>query len=701
MTSLLPPVVAELMAENKDFMAKMAESKAAMDDMSKHGSSSFSKLSSVGGAILAGVGGALVATGAMAVHMSDQFDTAQASLKTAIDDSGHHFGDFKDQVARAQDKMQGLGFDMAQTDQALATLTTSTQNPKESIKLLGEAADLARFKHISLADASQMLARVMAGSNRAVMQLGLNLDLGSGKMSTLRTAHEALITSEIHLQQVQQGVNDGTLKGVAGQNALENATRAVSLAQQKYSLDSQTVQKTLDAINQRTHDAAQNFGKTLPGQLQVTEAEAKNLLTVLGEDLTPVLEHLLADVKEGVVWLGHHKDALYALAAVAGGIASIAIGAFVINTGQKFVSAVQSAITSVSNLATSLTGAATTTDTAGTDISTSMSSAATAVEGDATQMEASFEGIGASADAAAVQVEALNAAGVGGGNISRSVTTTESTVMSGSTAATGEGSLVAGGAGKGGLLALAGPIAALTVALGALGQIMHEGLKGYADHKPTIKDIAHPSQWPADAADAIYNGMRQGMRLSNDLFNPNSGVPRNELGQLVPGGHAPSGTVSGFMATLTAQVAKDKTVSSKFDALFASSKAQSQYLATMEAFEKKLSTEGTMKESRQELANLKNQLATERTLGLSHSVQMQTLSHIQSVEDHISQLKATAADITKTKDTLSQTDKLGTHLGDILTETKGQHSDLKTGITVTKLPDKTVKATGTVRLSVG
>jgi len=543
-----------------------------------------------------------------------------------------------------------------------------------------------------------MLARVMAGSNRAVMQLGLNLDLGSGKMSTLRTAHEALITSEIHLQQVQQGVNDGTLKGVAGQNALENATRAVSLAQQKYSLDSQTVQKTLDAINQRTHDAAQNFGKTLPGQLQVTEAEAKNLLTVLGEDLTPVLEHLLADVKEGVVWLGHHKDALYALAAVAGGIASIAIGAFVINTGQKFVSAVQSAYQSTMKLASGLTGAAATTDTAGADISTSMSSTAASVEGDATQMEASFEGVGASADAAAAQVEALNAAGTGGGNIARTVTTTESTVGS---AAGGEGALVAGGAGEAGALEAGGAAGlgatlseaitpALIAAAAIIGDKILDGL---------IKKNLHGGAASA-ATGATDLLLKPGAGLV-DVARGAAYLGRGAEHAIFGGGAGPPTEAPHGMALLLAEVAKDKTVAAKFDTLFGAAKLDNEHLASLEAYQKKLSTEGTMKESRTELQHLKTDLASERTLGLSRSIQDQTKSHIQMVEAHMAYLRATAQDITKTKDTLDQTDKLGTHLGDILSETKGQHSDLKTGITVTKLPDKTVKATGTVRLSVG
>lgn len=87
MAGELPPVVAVLTASSSDFMAKMAEAKATMTDVSDTGSAKFSKLSSVGGAALAGIAGAAVVVGGASLKMATDFQTATTQLVTGAGES--------------------------------------------------------------------------------------------------------------------------------------------------------------------------------------------------------------------------------------------------------------------------------------------------------------------------------------------------------------------------------------------------------------------------------------------------------------------------------------------------------------------------------------------------------------------------------------------------------------------------------------
>jgi hypothetical protein len=57
----------------------------------------------------------------------------------------------------------------------------ATHDAKEATGLLSTAQDLARYKGISLTDASRMLTSTMTGSTRAARQLGITFKPGHGR----------------------------------------------------------------------------------------------------------------------------------------------------------------------------------------------------------------------------------------------------------------------------------------------------------------------------------------------------------------------------------------------------------------------------------------------------------------------------------------------------------------------------------------
>src|SRR3984957_19596178 len=78
--AVLPPLVAELVANNSEFMAKMAESKGATEDLASGGSSNFSRLSSLGGAALLGLAGAAAIVGGASIDLAQKFQSTTTQI---------------------------------------------------------------------------------------------------------------------------------------------------------------------------------------------------------------------------------------------------------------------------------------------------------------------------------------------------------------------------------------------------------------------------------------------------------------------------------------------------------------------------------------------------------------------------------------------------------------------------------------------
>ena len=69
--------------------------------------------------------------------------------------------------------MKNLGFAYTDTYDALAKMTAASGSPQVALNTLSAAADLARFKNISLADAGTLLARATIGQAKGLGDLGI------------------------------------------------------------------------------------------------------------------------------------------------------------------------------------------------------------------------------------------------------------------------------------------------------------------------------------------------------------------------------------------------------------------------------------------------------------------------------------------------------------------------------------------------
>lgn len=185
-------VVAELKATTTEFMAKMKEAQAEVGKLSTKGSGSFEKLATVGKAALLGVAGAAVSIGGLSLEMADTFEKANARLEGAIANTGGSFEEYKKQIDGANSKLEKYGYTNADTADALATLTNATRSPAKALSEVSLAADIARGRNISLADASLLLAKVNTGNVSLLSRYGIATKDATGKVISQQAAVAAL-----------------------------------------------------------------------------------------------------------------------------------------------------------------------------------------------------------------------------------------------------------------------------------------------------------------------------------------------------------------------------------------------------------------------------------------------------------------------------------------------------------------------------
>lgn len=152
---------------NKDLKSFEANNKAAVDA---------SKKFAVG---LAAVGAAALGFAYMAVKAAGEAQRLTASMDATLRATGltgKAFDGVRGQIMATSQAMIKLGFDDEETAATMAKLYQRTNDVTEAQKLTALAADLARAKQISLADAGNMVGMVMSGNGKVLKQYGIEID---------------------------------------------------------------------------------------------------------------------------------------------------------------------------------------------------------------------------------------------------------------------------------------------------------------------------------------------------------------------------------------------------------------------------------------------------------------------------------------------------------------------------------------------
>lgn len=334
---MLPPVFVELKANINEFSAKMGEANAEMQHLQKKGEVSFTKLGAVAKTALLGVAGLAAGVAIAGVEMADKFEKSHAKLETALKNNGTSHEEYASQIQTAVNAQEKLGFNSADTESALATLTTSLKDPKLALKDLGLATDLARYKNIDLTTASLAVAKAQEGNLKPLKQLGIDLPVAAGGALKLEKANNKLQDAQDKLQQVMADPKH-TVK------QLTDAQDKLSAAQKKVNDTSSAGTEIMAGLTSAIGGQALAASETFGGKMDALKVSVENSLTKIGMALMPTLITLADYIEKNVVPMV--KDFADGL----GGVSDSSDGA--ISSAQNFGTEIRNIVKFISDNAT-------------------------------------------------------------------------------------------------------------------------------------------------------------------------------------------------------------------------------------------------------------------------------------------------------------------------------------------------------------
>jgi len=200
MAGEVPPLNVEILVQLSNLTAAVTEATAGLNkigDGAKAQESKFSSLKSTMLGVFAGnlmtKGAEMLATGLHdAVKAIEDTQVATEQLATAMNNAKQNTAANREEITKTSEKMGALGFSVADSEKAYTKLITATGSTTESTKLMSMAADLARYKHESLADASATLVKGTMGNAKAFKEFGIVLDAHLPKNQAIAKAMDEL-----------------------------------------------------------------------------------------------------------------------------------------------------------------------------------------------------------------------------------------------------------------------------------------------------------------------------------------------------------------------------------------------------------------------------------------------------------------------------------------------------------------------------
>jgi hypothetical protein len=179
MAEFFPPVIFEVKAKATEAIATFKEVNHELNKMEKNASNTSKMLvglersARLTRAAVLSLGAGFAVVGYAGVKAALEAQVEQAKLRVAIENTGVSWANAAPYVNKYTRELENLGFTNEETMVALQRMTAATRDPQQAFDALATAADLARFKNISLADAGILLARASTGQARGLADLGI------------------------------------------------------------------------------------------------------------------------------------------------------------------------------------------------------------------------------------------------------------------------------------------------------------------------------------------------------------------------------------------------------------------------------------------------------------------------------------------------------------------------------------------------
>ena len=171
------------------------------------------------------------------IKETSKAETTTVALATAMNNAKTNTEENRVVVEKSVTSMENLGFKGNDARESLTKLVTATGSVEKSTSLMSLAADLARAKHETLAEAAGTLSKATVGSAKAFKEFGITLDT--------------------HLPKTQ------------------------------------AIAKAMDELNSKIGGQAQAYLKTYAGQYELLQTKMEAAKEQIGSALIPILEKLM------------------------------------------------------------------------------------------------------------------------------------------------------------------------------------------------------------------------------------------------------------------------------------------------------------------------------------------------------------------------------------------------------------------------
>lgn len=317
MSESLGRAVLELVADLNPLKAGLAEGRVESEKMATQTASGF-RTGITKAAVPAAAALGVLAIGLhKAVDAAQENQAAEAKLAAAFKQTRENIDAYKGRIDATEASSAALGFKSEDVKASLAQLVVATGSGTQAIQMLGVAQNVARYKNISLSDASKLLTTTLAGSARAAHALGIVIP-------PVTTATDALKSKTKY----------------ASLAAYEHAKATAYMSDKQA-----TAHKMVELLTQKLGGQAQAFSKTAQGAKEKMGAEFQLLEINIGNVLLPVLTSLsqtLAGVSE---YLTQHaiiaKIVIAVVGVLAASILAVKIGMTLYTTATKMAAAAQ------------------------------------------------------------------------------------------------------------------------------------------------------------------------------------------------------------------------------------------------------------------------------------------------------------------------------------------------------------------------
>lgn len=327
--SMLPPVFVELKANIREFQMAMGEARKEITLLERHSASNFEKMAAVGKGALMGLGAVAVGVGGLSLKMAGEFEKAHSRLEQSLKNVGTTFDAQKAQIDKADAAMEKFGFTNANTQDALAYLTTALKSPTKAYADLGLAADLAKYKNVDLATAALAVARAQEGNLKPLKQLGIDLPVAAGGAKAVAAAQATVATQTQKLTTFLAAHNNAMSTSSKYHLTYQQMVDKLTASQKKLKDAQSAGTDIMVGLAKAIHGQAQAASETFDGKLAHLKAQTEDVGKSIGLWLIPKIEALVSVIASTIEWFKKHKAIAEAIAFVIGTGLTLAIGAYI------------------------------------------------------------------------------------------------------------------------------------------------------------------------------------------------------------------------------------------------------------------------------------------------------------------------------------------------------------------------------------